>query len=49
MSDALDRRERLAEYSGERGSTVLVTARRNALGATLIFTVDWTLTYRVVD
>jgi len=33
MSDALDRRDRLAEYSGERGSMVLVTERRNALGA----------------
>ena len=33
MSDALDRRDRLAEYSGERGSMVLVTERRKALGA----------------
>ncbi len=33
MSDALDRRDRLAEYSGERGSMVLVTERREALGA----------------
>ena len=33
MSDALDRRDRLAEYSGERGSMVLVTMRRNALDA----------------
>jgi hypothetical protein len=32
MSDALDRRDRLAEYSGERGSMVLVTERRKALG-----------------
>ena len=31
MSDALDRRDRLAEYSGERGSMVLVTERRRAL------------------
>jgi len=31
MSDALDRRDRLAEYSGERGSMVLVTERRKAL------------------
>jgi hypothetical protein len=33
MSEALDRRDRLAEYSGERGSMVLVTERRKALGA----------------
>jgi hypothetical protein len=33
MSDALDRRDRLAKYSGERGSLVLVTERRKALGA----------------
>jgi len=32
MSDALDRRDRLAEYSGERGSMVLVTERRHAIG-----------------
>jgi hypothetical protein len=32
MSDALGRRDRLAEYSGERGSMVLVTERRKALG-----------------
>jgi len=31
MSDALDRRDRLAQYSGERGSMVLVTERRRAL------------------
>lgn len=33
MSDALDRRDCLAEYSGERGSMVLVTERRKARGA----------------
>jgi len=33
MSDALNRRDRLAEYSGERGSMVLVTERRKALEA----------------
>jgi len=32
MSDALDRRDRLAPYSGERGSMVLVTERRQAIG-----------------
>jgi len=32
MRDALDRRDRLAEYSGERGSMVLVTERRQAVG-----------------
>jgi hypothetical protein len=32
MSDALDRRDRLAEYSGERGSMVLVTEKRRNLG-----------------
>lgn len=32
MSDALDRRDRLAKYSGQRGSMVLVTERRLALG-----------------
>jgi len=32
MSDALDRRDRLAAYSGERGSMVLVTERRQAIG-----------------
>jgi len=34
MSDALDRRDRLSAYSGERGSMVLVTERRKRLGAT---------------
>jgi hypothetical protein len=33
MSEAVDRRDRLAEYSGERGSMVLVTERRKVLGA----------------
>jgi hypothetical protein len=33
MSDAIERRERLVHYSGERGSMVLVTERRKALGA----------------
>jgi hypothetical protein len=33
MSDALDRRDRLAAYSGERESMVLVTERRKALGS----------------
>jgi len=33
MSDALDRRDRLAKYSGERGSMVLVTEGRQAVGA----------------
>jgi hypothetical protein len=33
MSDALDRRDRLAAYSGERGSMVLVTERRQSFGA----------------
>ena len=32
MSDALDRRDRLAAYSGERGSMVLITERRQAIG-----------------
>jgi len=32
MSDALDRRDRLAPYSGKRGSMVLVTQGRQALG-----------------
>ena len=32
MSYALDRRDRLAEYSGERGSMVLITERRQAVG-----------------
>jgi hypothetical protein len=32
MSDALDRRDRLAEDSGERGSMVLITERRQAVG-----------------
>jgi hypothetical protein len=31
MSDRLERRDRLAEYSGARGSMVLVTERRHAL------------------
>lgn len=33
MSDALDRRDRLAGYSSDRGSMVLVTERRKAIGA----------------
>jgi hypothetical protein len=33
MSDTLDRRDRVAEYSAERGSMVLVTERRKALEA----------------
>jgi hypothetical protein len=32
MSDALDRRDRLAQFSGQRGSLVLVTERRRNLG-----------------
>ena len=32
MSDTLDRRDRLAVYGGDRGSMVLVTERRKALG-----------------
>jgi hypothetical protein len=32
MNDALARRDRLAQYGGERGSIVLVTERRKALG-----------------
>lgn len=32
MSDAPDRRGRLAEYSGARGSMVLITERRQAVG-----------------
>jgi hypothetical protein len=31
MSDALDRRDRLAAYSGERGSMLLITERRRGL------------------
>lgn len=33
MSDAVERRDRLAEFSGERGSMVLVTERRRAIPA----------------
>ena len=33
MSDSLERRERLAEFSGPRGSMVLVTERRRGLEA----------------
>jgi len=33
MSDSLDRRDRLAEFSGPRGSMVLVTERRRGLDA----------------
>jgi hypothetical protein len=32
MSDALDRRDRLAEYSGERSSIVLISERWQAIG-----------------
>jgi hypothetical protein len=32
MSDALERRDRLAEFSGPRGSMVLVTEKRRNIG-----------------